>query len=497
MTNPDTVPIQTPEAAHDDALADMLAWLAGPVPSDAEIELAGLRQLLKALHAHVEQAAQFQRILGLIARRALRLSDTIKPAFAQASLPLSRSNRVLSSGLSELLGELAADHERVLGPEFSTATTDRVNAVAAQGLRLALEQMVLGALSGMPLPHGFWLRAQSLAMALPQSSAQDMPSATESPGANFWKQILALATVQPETLSPTELQFLLGPLGEHADRVAINAVPTARDTDQIATTGYWIDPSQDSGPRALTRFPMPAATNRPSVRHIDFSALADKITEDLERSDQGASSALTPAMRRILQRWLTPATRQLHRRPNNFRTHLHSDLDCIWTMLSQFGTPANEQQPSEWLVVNESPGGFAAMHVAGSIPPLRPGMLVVLWLPLESTWGACVVRWLRSDNPEHMELGLELIGQRPQPVRLAFRSHQDMEPTRALMLPPVGSARPHPALITDRDACISRRMVVIIDHGSRVQIQQGRMRDMVTQTAYLDVFCFESDPYPI
>ncbi|HMM72407.1 MAG TPA: hypothetical protein PKC22_09350, partial [Rhodocyclaceae bacterium] len=126
MTNPDTVPIQTPEAAHDDALADMLAWLAGPVPSDAEIELAGLRQLLKALHAHVEQAAQFQRILGLIARRALRLSDTIKPAFAQASLPLSRSNRVLSSGLSELLGELAADHERVLGPEFSTATTDRL-----------------------------------------------------------------------------------------------------------------------------------------------------------------------------------------------------------------------------------------------------------------------------------------------------------------------------------------------------------------------------------
>lgn len=490
--------MQTPEAAHEDALADMLAWLAGPIAGDAETELAGLRQLLKSLHAHVEQSAQFQRILGLIARRTLELSDTIKPGLAQASLPLSRVNRVLASGLSELLGELAADHERVLGPEFSAATIDRINAVAAQGLRLALEQMVLGALSGMPLPHGYWLRAQSLAMALPQPPpAQGVPGAADSRGANFWKQILALATVQPETLSPIELEFLLGLLGQHADRVAINAAPTAQDTDRITTTGYWIDSSQDSGPRALARFPMPTAKNRPSVLHIDFSDLADKITEDLERGDPGASSALTPAMRRIFQRWLAPTTRQLHRRPNNFRAHLHAGLDCIWTMLSQVDASPDEEQQSEWLVVNESPGGFAAMHVSGAIPPLRPGMLVVLRLPLESAWGACVVRWLRSDNPEHMELGLELLGQQPRPVRLAFRSNQDIEPTRALMLPPVGSARPHPALIAERDACVSRRLVVIIDHGSRVQIQQGRMRDMVTQTAYLDVFRFESDPYPI
>jgi hypothetical protein len=99
------------------------------------------------------------------------------------------------------------------------------------------------------------------------------------------------------------------------------------------------------------------------------------------------------------------------------------------------------------MVTNESPRGFALMHVSGPIDSIRVGEVIGLRTREASTCHICVVRWVLSDNPEHLELGLEELAPTARPVSIRNSREEGAEVEPVLLLPEVPSLNQAPALL--------------------------------------------------
>ena len=67
---------------------------------------------------------------------------------------------------------------------------------------------------------------------------------------------------------------------------------------------------------------------------------------------------------------------------------------------------------TSWMVTNESPDGYALMHVTGKTNRVTPGDIVALRTENVADWQICIVRWALSENPEHLEIGLQVLATR-------------------------------------------------------------------------------------
>jgi hypothetical protein len=68
--------------------------------------------------------------------------------------------------------------------------------------------------------------------------------------------------------------------------------------------------------------------------------------------------------------------------------------------------------------------------------------------------------------------------------------------TPALMLPPLPAVRQHQALVAPAGTYVSRRFSLVND-GEHLYIAQGRVLGLDMQTASIELFRYEIDPYPI
>ena len=151
------------------------------------------------------------------------------------------------------------------------------------------------------------------------------------------------------------------------------------------------------------------------------------------------------------------------------------------------------------MVINESAGGFAIMHVSGFIEGIVSGGVIALRADADESWTICLVRWSRSDNPEHVELGLQILSNGAQAVDIAFR-HGASNPVRtvkhALLLPALPALRPKFAILAPAGSYTARRFVLVAQT-SHVYITQGRLISLDLRTATVELFQFDLDPYPI
>lgn len=137
------------------------------------------------------------------------------------------------------------------------------------------------------------------------------------------------------------------------------------------------------------------------------------------------------------------------------------------------------------------------MHVAGEIEGLVPGSVIALRPEPDKPWNICIVRWMKSENPEHIELGLELVAPAARAVQIMFRNGDPAQlPTPGLLLAAIPALREHPALLVP-SGTISARRFFIVSGEDRTHVMQGRMLSLDQQTSEIELFQFEPDPYPM
>ena len=150
----------------------------------------------------------------------------------------------------------------------------------------------------------------------------------------------------------------------------------------------------------------------------------------------------------------------------------------------------------EWQVLNESPGGYAIMNIAGIKGELSSGVVLGLRRPGETSWTVCVVRWVRSDNPDQVELGLQVLALSYSAVQVAFRGTPLRGVAPALALPVMEPVRRHAAFLAPAGTYTSRRFIFLRE-GTQLYVAQGRALGLDMQTTSVELFQYEIDPYPI
>ncbi|MBL8490593.1 MAG: hypothetical protein JNM82_07430 [Rhodocyclaceae bacterium] len=489
------------------AIQAALSWLATPPAEDPLLDLVPLRSHVDALIEARLPPLHCLKILDLFQPRAIRVADTAKPLLLDAVLPLARRLRNVAQALIEVHGALAAGYLGVLRDADQTKLKGpqrNPNALATCALRNLAQQQEITTLISGPAPIDMWaLTQQAFHLRHPVASVdQDLP-VENSAADRVVKGMLALAAAQPESMAPREAAFLARFLRRYGPAVEISHLrPSGRHEEW-----FWLEESRDLPPVAMARRP---AADIGNLLFFRCTALGDMTREVITQVTDGVAPAAMDlddevaypdflnVLRRARERWSSPPRRLFNRHRHNYRVHVCANTGPLWQLLHGDLDPERDANlvSTDWMVLNESAGGYAMMHVAGGISGLVPGGVIGMRAGPDNPWSICLVRWARSDNPEHIEIGLELLAPSAEPVRIAPQGRAEINPLPALLLPPIPRMDRGENLLTARGAFRPGRFSLIHESGGRIGVFQCNAQRTDIQTSSVEVFGFDRDPSP-
>lgn len=492
-----------------DDVAHVLDWLASPIMEDPAQDLAQLVGELAALERANLEHAHYHRILDLFYERTYRVSKTLKAGIVNAPLPLGIELRATTTLLVNAFERVAAGYEFLLSEASQLAYSKRRHPaqVAAHALHCLAGAQEMCCMMSSPPPADLWRRAHALAKSAQEHYDPDATAVTSVPqdAEMIYKRLLALAASQPEGFSPIDIGLVCDYLSQYSGTVSLQKSPPVQEE-----FWYWVDVNRDIGPMPPNRR-IPA--DHGELLFCSFQLLARLLGEQISAIDSGmpagnlrlpdgaAARSGQATLKRLQSHWASPPHRQHSRRHSNFRAQVCIGLTELWYMLEQGEAPDGAQVSNphitEWMVLNEGPAGYAIMHVSGEVEGLTPGSAIALRQEADQPWSICVVRWMRSENPEHIELGLEMVAPVASSVRLMFRNGDPtQQPTMGLLLPAVPALRDNAAVLAPSGVYTSRRFFIVSGE-NKTHIMQGRLLSMDLQTGAIELFQFEPDPYPM
>jgi hypothetical protein len=487
-----------------------LEVLSTPFGASPSEDLAALKVQLPVLADASVSSTQYHRLLDLFYTRTQKLSAHLKPHLRDASLPLTREIRNLARDLSETYRAIAAGYRWVLANMGQQRGGDNpmrnAQALMGRAMKCLAEQLEVSGLTAAPQPGGVWHAAYQLYLEATNETMEEASSV--SLGAEqVFREMLALSTASPESLSSREVSLVAEYASIFAASVVVHDAPPAAVDQDVSL--YWIDIANDQAPYAVVRRTPPFGMNQ--ILYFSCARLADVVEnqlrglengfqpKDLRLPDSASDPGYHALLRRLMKRWREPPKRQFPRRRNNYQMQLCPGFDAFWRLLEQQdqGMPVLDVgMVSDWMVVNESPAGYALMHTSGTVDNLQNGSVVALRTKAGQPWEVCIVRWMTSENPEHIELGVQVVAHGAQPVRVGFRGVKNASLQPGLLLEPVTALRSKRAILTVAGTCRSRRFVMI-SGASKLYVAQGDVLSLDLQTASIELFQFDPDHNPV
>lgn len=485
--------------------AVILDWLASQPTGGLPEEIGEFTARLASLSSDSIAAAEQRRCIELFYSRGLCIAADLKPQLIEAGLPLDRTQHALAHEFIQALISAARGLLQAIRHVQSGAIQHQrrlIETLAARGLRLLAEAHELTGLAGSSTTQGLW----PMAFALLDAARSEVTATEQDPAESAlfaFKRLVALACIQLQRLSQGEIFWT----SEYLTRIATLVHVDDQPPDNTDAACFWLQPDADEGPQSFLRRTPPGSG--PTI-YVSLAALAKRLAEHLVRLEAGqqvpelnptnAPSGVQPMtlLQRLRQELAVPSRREQPRRKSQYTVQACAGIPAIWQSLRAAGAEAATKLIQEWQVTNESPGGFSILHVAGHVDGLSAGMAVSLRNGPNAPWTICVVRWIRSDTPSQVELGLQVVSTGATPVMVGFRGPRE-RPTRmvnALVLPALPALRHHPAVMAPTGTYSSRRFSIVSDL-ERVYVAQGRLLSLDMQTANIELFQFEIDPYPI
>lgn len=488
--------------AHIDIRA-ILDWLATPPSPRPEDELEPLHRHLTALRNVQTAPHQRHKVLDLLYARAHSTVERLLPALTGLSLPLSRKTRQTVRGVQDLLLMVAEDY---------LVTLDDLDEHLIKGLRRPPEltlwrvldalyhHLLISDYAASPAAAGIWaMMHRAFRVALQDGHAGTIAQGADTTLQDIYLRALLMACAQPASFTSQEIVLV----AEYVRRFGNRAVVLGTDNDAESESAFWVDADRDAPPTADRRRPPPQGVFR-----FDCERLAELAEEQLQALESGIAAdtldlpemAATPGghgvLRRLAHYWGQPAKRRFQRRRQNYRAVLCVGLQALWQLFHEDHTQVGEI--TSWMVTNESPDGYALMHVSGKTTKIAAGDIVALRTENSEEWQICIVRWAQSENPEHLELGLQVLATKATPAILAV-PNKNGSPMRhpVLVLPQVPPLRPDETLITPSGATHdgTGKLVLIVEK-ENLELREIRATRVDEQTSSVEVLAIRTDPMP-
>lgn len=492
----------------DDTLAlidlrAILDWLATPSAVRAEEELAPLHMHLTALRETPTPAHQRHKVLDLLYTRAHGIVQRLLPDLTGVSLPLSRKTRHTVRGMQDLLLMVAEDYLSSIGdldehlikglrrpPELTLWRT-----LDALSSHLTISNYVAS-----PSGTGVWQRLhRAYALAARENLAESLVQGTECTPQEVYLRALLLACAQPASFTSQEIDLVVEYIRRFGNRARFLRVGDHFDAESV----FWIDADRDAPPTASSRRPPPEG-----VLCFTCESLAQLAEEQVDALEAGVGPAdldlpdfaATPTghgvLRRLAHYWGHPGKRRFPRRRQNYRAILCVGLPALWQLFNAEETEAGEL--TSWMVTNESPDGYALMHVSGKTSRLSAGDVVAIRTENSTEWQICIVRWALSENPEHLELGLQILATNATPAILANQSvpagthHQSV-----LILPQLPPMRLSETLIAPSGTVQggSNKMILLVERDN-LEVREVLATRLEEQTGSIEVIAIAPSTDP-
>lgn len=502
-----TPPVSSSPPAPETIIQNLLDWLALAHDHTGAENANELYEKTLLLRQAPIPTAQRIKLLDLLYNQTECVVNAELETLSEISLPASRKLRQRMKLVLDLLATLTQDYFNTLAELFDPECKNTLRSPQLS-LRRAMAaiawQIRINHLLASPPSLGLWQQLHSAFRNARRLGLERIPGPRNGASIQrIYTDILLAAIAQPASFSSAELEFINNYIEQNPQEIGLEKTPALNKKGL-----FWIDPGKDFPAHALIRR-IPA--NDIDILYFSCDALAQGAANHIAQLKQGipASSLGLPAFAEthagqgVLQRlnalWGHPGKRKFPRRRQSYRAHLCVGLGKLWQLIK---SPTEASEASEWMVTNESPDGYALMHISGDTNGLHVGDIVALQplgehLETPGTWHVCLIRWAISENPEHIELGLELLSPRAIAAEIAHPSTLSAGKIAALILPETPPLRRFESLVIPSGTLKENtRKIILIVEDKNLEIREICVTHLVEQTSTIEIFNVSPDYLP-
>jgi hypothetical protein len=481
-----------------DELGAWLATLPAHDPSGAARLL--IDKLVAVNHAPGSPRARV-RLLDMLRERIESVVPRLERTLEDVTLPLAPPLRETAYLIEKLLKELGAG--------YSASVVQTPRAWLAFGLKRQVHGPLVRAMDLLSrrllLTHrlyarsagGVWTElhqlyglARSLGL---ESKKADTP---QTSAGVLYRNTLLLAFAEPARLMPGELplvQDYLSRFGELAEVLSAPPDPKPRGVFLIDSRrdrpGVAASKRKEDGLAGFDR----VLSTRALVERLEsqFVRLQSGVSPDtLGLPDEAGRVAYRALLRRLAGNWRGEKRKRSARLRFHPRVAVHVGLNNAWAALGPGAeTTAHMAPVSEWVIVNESAGGFALRLMSVRNGHVAVGDVVLMGSRERNAQYGCIVRRVASNKPEHLEIGVQQLAPRVLAAVAFLDPAEHDQGVKALFCPAL-PARDQPALLVVPEGIRASQRELHLR--TREGVARVRVRRVAERTG--DIELLEVDP---
>lgn len=457
------------------------------------------RKLSAALSVHnrieIEDDLRLQ-LLELLSYSINQISIELTKQYAGLPLPLSDKHKSIVEQNSQLQVELAYGYKRVVVNMAEAMKANPKSHVLAiqRAIRSLTSVLAVSYQSYSPCPEDTWkdihtlyVHAEKMKVVITQIEDPFNNAVTQNSVGHSYKQALLLGFSDPYHLPPRTIDRVYHYLDRWASLAELTEVtskynPTCQFLIDLQSDQVGISYASDSLEVSSPRYRLLNTVNLARQVHTHLTQLMhnqmpspDGLQENFfEESGQDF-------LKRLITSWGVNPQRTFRRSlRDGHQKEMVAGLDAVSYWINEgeefivsstfvgpmpkrtlIGTddvkkkiaPLPGQKYTTWDIQDEGAGGVSLSKSGQLAMPVQVGDLVVTRTPGEGNpWGIGVIRWVKSTTPANIEIGVQYLAPRADPVVIKVLTEDEKESDflPALLLPRVKPLKQLQSLITRR-----------------------------------------------
>ena len=407
-------------------------------------------------------------LLALYRPAVALVASSLEILLSESGIPPHPQQRQAGSLLGELHAEHSIGYKHLLRSlstrRFGRSQIRYIAEITAHSLAALRDVQLACYLTYSPVPEGLWREMHDLYLLTKSNGMAGKVVNDALPADQVYCQALLLALADPPHMSRAELTHIQLYLHAFGKLVVLAETPPS-----INLHGFLIETDSDRGPG-----PQPTGSDGVSLwldtealcRHLHETTVRLRIGDTPRRiglpTGMESETSLT-LTKRLLKLWSPGAHRAFKRYPApGSAIQVVAGVSAIHRLLelvpqtaelsttstdtlagpdgsASFAAPS-AVNASHWTVCNDSASGLALSGTPDTPLNLKVGDALALRTEDSVVWSLAVIRWVKMLDARQVELGVERLSPRIQPVWVRpLRSHRKASPEPGLFVPGVSA----------------------------------------------------------